>query len=227
MVDIAALRLLLMALAGRWNDQRQEAVAYLIDENRILRAQLRGRRLRLTDEDRRRLARRGQRLGRRLLSQVATIVSPDTILRWHRQLIARRHHGEFGVEAQALPSRPSSRGAIEATSCCISSFRSRCGSATRRMPTPGSANILRSTTVRTSGNDNCSRNHHTEVAWLGDVHAVSRATCLWFPESRSTRCRRRGTPHRSPRRPAQIHAPARASQRQTAQSRSPRDRCCR
>ena len=75
-----------MALAGRWNDQRQEAVAYLIDENRILRA-LRGRRLRLTD-DRRRLARRGLRLGRRLLSQVATIVSPDTILRWHRQLIA-------------------------------------------------------------------------------------------------------------------------------------------
>ena len=38
MVDITALRLLLMALAGRWNDQRQEAVAYLIDENRILQA---------------------------------------------------------------------------------------------------------------------------------------------------------------------------------------------
>jgi hypothetical protein len=79
-----------MALAGRWNDQRQEALAYLIEENRILRAQLRGRRLRLTDEDRRRLARRGQRLGRRLLNQVATIVTHDTILRWHRQLIARK-----------------------------------------------------------------------------------------------------------------------------------------
>jgi putative transposase len=89
-VDIAALRLLLMALAGRWNDQRQEALAYLIEENRILRAQLRGRRLRLTTEDRRRLARRGQRLGRRLLRQVATIVTPDTILRWHRQLIAQK-----------------------------------------------------------------------------------------------------------------------------------------
>ena len=79
-----------MALAGWWSDQRQEAVAYLIEENRILRAQLRGRRLRLTDEDRCRLARRGHRLGRRLLSQVATIVTPDTILRWHRQLIARK-----------------------------------------------------------------------------------------------------------------------------------------
>ena len=79
-----------MALAGWWNDQRQEALAYLIEENRILRAQLRGRRLRLTDEDRRRLARRGKRLGRRVLSQVATIITPDTILRWHRQLIARK-----------------------------------------------------------------------------------------------------------------------------------------
>src|SRR4030095_11867650 len=58
---------MLMALAGWWSDQRQEAVAYLIEENRLLRAQLRGRRLRLTDEDRRRVARGGPRLGRRLL----------------------------------------------------------------------------------------------------------------------------------------------------------------
>src|SRR2546425_9455631 len=88
-----------MALAGRWHDQRPEALAYLIEENRILRAQLRGRRLRLTDADRRRLARRGQRLGRRLLSQVATIVTPNTILRWHRHLIAHKwtyHRGRSG-----------------------------------------------------------------------------------------------------------------------------------
>jgi len=75
---------MLMALAGWWSDQRQEAVVYLIEENRILRAQLRGRRLRLTAEDRRRLARCGHRLGRRLLGELATIVTPDTILRWHR-----------------------------------------------------------------------------------------------------------------------------------------------
>jgi len=81
---------MLMAFAGWWRDQRQEAVAYLIEENRILRAQLHGRRLRLTEEDRRPLARHGQRLGRRLLSKVATIVTPDTILRWHRQLTARK-----------------------------------------------------------------------------------------------------------------------------------------
>jgi putative transposase len=51
---------------------------------------VKGRRLRLTDDQRRRLAAQGRRLGRRVLRQVATIVTPDTILRWHRQLIARK-----------------------------------------------------------------------------------------------------------------------------------------
>ena len=78
-----------MAVAGWWAEQRQEAVAYLVEENRILRAHLCGR-IRLTDEERRRLAGHGHRLGRRRLGQVATIVTPDTILRWHRHLIARK-----------------------------------------------------------------------------------------------------------------------------------------
>ena len=89
----AALRFMLMALAGWWSDQRQEAVAYLIEENRILRAQLRGRRLRLTDEDRCRLARRGQRLGRWLLSQVATIVTPRPTL--HLRFAAESFFRQF------------------------------------------------------------------------------------------------------------------------------------
>src|SRR3989442_7434124 len=49
---------------------------------------MKGRRLRLTDDQRRRLAAKGRRLGQRFLRQVATLVTPDTILRWHRQLIA-------------------------------------------------------------------------------------------------------------------------------------------
>jgi putative transposase len=61
----------------------------LVEENRVLTEQVKGRRLRLTDDQRRRLAAKGRRLGRRVLRQVATIVTPDTILRWHRQLIAR------------------------------------------------------------------------------------------------------------------------------------------
>src|SRR6266851_9181896 len=86
----AGLRFMLMAFAGCWTGQQQEAMAYLIEENRILRGQLQGRRLQLSNDERRRLAVRGHRLGRRGLRQVATIVTPDTILRWHRQLIARK-----------------------------------------------------------------------------------------------------------------------------------------
>jgi transposase InsO family protein len=78
-----------MAVAGWWADGQQATVAYLIEENRILRARVRGR-IRFTDEERRRLAVHGHRVGRRRLRQVATIVTPDTILRWHRQLIARK-----------------------------------------------------------------------------------------------------------------------------------------
>ena len=58
--------------------------------NRVLKEQLGKKRPRLTDDQRRRLAAKGKRLGRRLLHQVATIATPDTILRWHRRLIAAK-----------------------------------------------------------------------------------------------------------------------------------------
>jgi putative transposase len=65
-------------------------LAYLIEENRILRRELGGRRLCLTDDDRRKLAAGAYRLGRAALRGVATIVTPDTLLRWHRQRIAQK-----------------------------------------------------------------------------------------------------------------------------------------
>ena len=74
-----------------WLDRRErDAIAYLIEENRLLRRQLGGRRLRLTDDDRRRLAARAYRVGRAALRRIGTIATPDTLLRWHRQLIARK-----------------------------------------------------------------------------------------------------------------------------------------
>jgi hypothetical protein len=78
-VDVTAVRFFVMAVAGWWADGRQATVVYLIEENRILRARLQGR-IRLTDEERRRLAVHGHLVGRRRLRQVATIVTPDTIL---------------------------------------------------------------------------------------------------------------------------------------------------
>ncbi len=84
------LQFLLAIFAGRVNRHQAQAIEYLIEENRVLKEQLGGKRLRLTDDQRRRLAAKGKILGRRLLAQVATIVNPDTILRWHRKLIAQK-----------------------------------------------------------------------------------------------------------------------------------------
>ena len=96
---------MLLLTVTSWLDQREgEVLAYLIGENRVLRRQLGGRRLRLTDDDRRTLAARAYRLGRQALREVATIVTPDTLLRWHRQLIARKWtHAKHG---------PSRRGVV-------------------------------------------------------------------------------------------------------------------
>src|SRR6476659_3856340 len=82
--------MVLSALTG-WLDRRErDAIAYLIEENQLLRNQLGTKRLHFTDDDRRRLAVRAYRLGRATLRDIATIATPDTLLRWHRQLIARK-----------------------------------------------------------------------------------------------------------------------------------------
>jgi transposase InsO family protein len=83
-------QILVAALAGWISRQQDAAIEYLREENRVLKQQLGRRRLRLTDDQRRRLAVRGKAIGRRALAEVASIVTPDTILRWHRQLIARK-----------------------------------------------------------------------------------------------------------------------------------------
>jgi len=92
MLDAIRFRLFLAAFAG-WVGRRQtRAIAFLIEENRVLMEQLEsgGGRLRFTDDQRRRLAAKGKPLGRRILQQMATIVTPDTLLAWHRRLIAAK-----------------------------------------------------------------------------------------------------------------------------------------
>src|SRR5215813_10533385 len=83
---------------------------YLVTENRILRSQITGR-VRLTDGERKTLAEIGQKLGKQALQEVAKIVTPDTILAWHRQLVAKKCDGS---QQRKAPGRPPIAPELEA-----------------------------------------------------------------------------------------------------------------
>jgi len=83
---------------------------YLVTENRMLRNQLRGR-LRVSDGERTALAEMGQKLGKKALAEVAKIVKPDTILGWHRQLVAQKFDGS---QQRKAPGRPTINPDLEA-----------------------------------------------------------------------------------------------------------------
>src|SRR5918996_4502667 len=102
-------RFVVIAVAGWMNQKQQHAIEYLREENRVLREHLGGRRLRFTDDQRRRLAARAKGLGRRALAQIATIVTPETLLAWHRKLIAWKYDGT----ARRGPGRPRTEDEIE------------------------------------------------------------------------------------------------------------------
>ncbi len=87
---IQPLHLLVIALAGWLNNHQQAVIDYLIEENRILKDQLEGQRFCFTDAQRRRLAMKAKVLGRQLLKEIETLVTPDTLLAWHRKLIANK-----------------------------------------------------------------------------------------------------------------------------------------
>jgi len=101
----AALHFLLLLFSGLVNSHQQQVIDYMLEENRVLREQLNGRRLRLTDDQRRRLAVKGKLLGRELLSKVAGIVTPDTILGWYRRLVAAKYDGS----KKRRPGRPGTK----------------------------------------------------------------------------------------------------------------------
>src|SRR5262249_9057881 len=75
---------------------------YLVTENRILRQQIKGR-VHLTDAERRSLAEIGKQLGKKALAEVAHIVKPDTILAWHRTLVAQKFDGSQQRKASGRP----------------------------------------------------------------------------------------------------------------------------
>src|SRR5215471_8060954 len=86
-------RFLLIAVSGWMNHRQLQVIDYLREENRVLREQLGDRRVRLDDHQRRRLAVKAKVLGRKVLAEVASIVTPETLLAWHRKLIAQKYDG--------------------------------------------------------------------------------------------------------------------------------------
>ena len=88
---------------------------YLVTENRILRSQITGR-VRLTDGERKTLAEIGQKLGKQALAEVASIVKPETILAWHRQLVAQKFDGS---QQRKTLGRPKIDAELEALVVCM------------------------------------------------------------------------------------------------------------
>jgi hypothetical protein len=142
-------QLLLLILAGWINRHQQEVLEYLRAENQVLKEKLGKRRILLTDDQRRRLAVKGKVLGRKALQEIATIVTPDTILRWHRELVAQKW--DCSDRRQKLGRPPISKETIRglttassnrATKCVAQAARSRavsdwaacCGTTTAARP---------------------------------------------------------------------------------------------
>src|SRR6266498_52954 len=87
------LHVLIAMVAGWLQRHQQQVIAYLIEENHVLKAHLGGRRLRLTDTERRRLAALAHPLGRKRLKEVASLATPETLMRWYKRLSAQKFDG--------------------------------------------------------------------------------------------------------------------------------------
>ena len=101
---------LLANVTGSVDEELRLRNEYLVTENRILRSKIKGQ-LRLKDEERRQLATIGKQLGRKALEAIATIVKPDTILRWHAKLVACKFDGSGH---RRFPGRPAVSQEVEA-----------------------------------------------------------------------------------------------------------------
>ncbi len=101
---------LVTSIAGWMNEHQHHVIDYLMEENRVLREQIGNRRLRFSDDQRRKLAAKARKVGRKILAQVATIVTPETLLAWHRKLIAKKYDGS----AKRTAGRPRTAAEIAA-----------------------------------------------------------------------------------------------------------------
>ena len=93
-------------LAAAWiNRDQQKIIDYLIEEIRVYQELCKGYRLRFTDKQRRRLSLKAKALGRKTLEQFASLVTPDTLLRWFRSLVARKYDGTARRPGRGRPRK--------------------------------------------------------------------------------------------------------------------------
>jgi putative transposase len=100
---------ILAFVTGMVDQELLARIEYLAAENRILKAQLKGR-LQLSDTERATLGEIGHRLGRKVLGEVANVARPDTILAWYRKLVACKFDGS---KARRSPGRPRIKQEVE------------------------------------------------------------------------------------------------------------------
>ena len=96
-------QLMLVGVAGWMNRKQQQAIEYLLEENRVLREQISKERLTFSEAQKRGLAVKAKALGLSRLKNIAQVASPQTLLRWYRELIARKYDGS----GRRGPGRPS------------------------------------------------------------------------------------------------------------------------
>ena len=101
------IRFILICLAGWMNRNQQDVIEYLREEIRVLQEHLGEKRMRFTDEQRRRLARKAKKIRFSKLKEVSNIVTPQTLMRWHRRLVAKKY--DSGLKR---PGRPRTKGSI-------------------------------------------------------------------------------------------------------------------
>jgi putative transposase len=103
-------QLYFLILAGWVNRQQQEVIKHLRIENQVLKEKLGKKRILLNNDQRRKLAVSGKILGRKLLEEFGTLFTPDTLLRWHRTLVAKKW--DYSERKEKKPGRPRIRQEI-------------------------------------------------------------------------------------------------------------------
>src|ERR1041384_340993 len=97
---------LLTVLAGWINQEQQLRIDFLLAQAEVLMEKLGPKRILLNDEQRVRLAVKGKVLGRKVLQEICTVFTPDTILRWHRQLVAEKWDHSAKRASAGRPATP-------------------------------------------------------------------------------------------------------------------------